>query len=55
MARLPDPILDSSMVEWPDETEYIKKSKSFASILAEAVRKAKSKEKKNKDGKEVEQ
>lgn len=53
MARLPDPILDNSMVEWPDESEFKKKSKSFAGILAEAVRKRELKEKKNEDGKEV--
>lgn len=40
MARLPDPITEKLMAEWPDETEWRTRNKSFSSILGEAVRKA---------------
>lgn len=53
MARLPDPITDKLMVEWPDEIEWKRNNRTFSSILAEAVRKAESRAKKNEDGKEV--
>lgn len=53
MARLPDPITDRLMAEWPEEAEWKVRRKDLFSMIGESVRKAKSKEKKNGDGKEV--
>ncbi len=49
MARLPEPILDTLMVEWPGKLEDKKRRKEFASILGQGVRKYEAKKTKEGD------
>lgn len=49
MARLPDPIIDKLLVEWPEESEYEIRRKDFFSILGESVRKVEFKKKREGD------